>query len=601
MMATSSTATNDSEKKTKKLPACDVCKARRVLCHPQPNGAPCPRCRDKDILCTTTPVTRGRPRKYVAPSASSAFVNSMPATSQPSPSNSLYPQPSSSAYQAYNSSGCPELTPELVAHLFECFSRLPQYLHPIITDTCIKTTISSVSFQLHLLPPQYRVLALSIMALASSISFDVAVLGEGPRPASFVDETFFFPGADLRSFGVRRAPVCRALHSEALRAAWDSGIMLETSDVNAASCFVLDLLEQRASEYGFASRPWATAYISQLRALAPTWKISSIHPDDDHWAGFLMGEAMAAMRSRSPVLTTLNDQLLISGPEPPSLKSLLISLEAPPVRSEQCCDIWQSMRPFTFHVTYLARQLYETISGDYARLNPLSETAVTQFLASLSDMYSVLLLLLDRVDTTIRTYPAAERPTGFGSLGTNMVATARACSFGYTLGFASVVIALDRELQYRDTIGRGRFSPGQHPERMSSLRKQVRDMAHLGARVFAKGLRYLPNSMPRTHMQWRVVHTWAEFCLNEADATMMLSPDDLELLETILNELKIMGYAADFPASTNALVELLDGYVCANRSPAPVGMTAMSGTFLPMGTCWMENFPAEDAAGQCMR
>ncbi|KAJ7638047.1 hypothetical protein B0H17DRAFT_1106365, partial [Mycena rosella] len=27
-----------------KPPACDACKARRILCHPKPNGLPCPRC-----------------------------------------------------------------------------------------------------------------------------------------------------------------------------------------------------------------------------------------------------------------------------------------------------------------------------------------------------------------------------------------------------------------------------------------------------------------------------------------------------------------------------------------------------------------------------
>ncbi|TKA54046.1 hypothetical protein B0A53_03328 [Rhodotorula sp. CCFEE 5036] len=42
--------------KRKKPPACDRCKAKRVLCHPDPQG--CPRCREKGIQCTTTPPAR---------------------------------------------------------------------------------------------------------------------------------------------------------------------------------------------------------------------------------------------------------------------------------------------------------------------------------------------------------------------------------------------------------------------------------------------------------------------------------------------------------------------------------------------------------------
>ncbi|KAJ7290531.1 hypothetical protein C8J57DRAFT_1276078, partial [Mycena rebaudengoi] len=44
-------------------PACDSCKSRRVLCHSQPDGSPCLRCAENGIICTTTPLPRGRPPK----------------------------------------------------------------------------------------------------------------------------------------------------------------------------------------------------------------------------------------------------------------------------------------------------------------------------------------------------------------------------------------------------------------------------------------------------------------------------------------------------------------------------------------------------------
>ncbi|KAJ7130758.1 hypothetical protein C8R43DRAFT_1024865 [Mycena crocata] len=56
-----------SAQEPKKPPACNPCRARRVLCHPQSNGTPCPRCAEKKIICTTTPVPRGRPRKNPLP------------------------------------------------------------------------------------------------------------------------------------------------------------------------------------------------------------------------------------------------------------------------------------------------------------------------------------------------------------------------------------------------------------------------------------------------------------------------------------------------------------------------------------------------------
>ncbi|GAA5860128.1 hypothetical protein JCM8547_009193 [Rhodosporidiobolus lusitaniae] len=52
--------------KKKKPPACDRCKAKRVLCHPNPNG--CPRCLEKGFECTTTPVVRRKPQKKAATS-----------------------------------------------------------------------------------------------------------------------------------------------------------------------------------------------------------------------------------------------------------------------------------------------------------------------------------------------------------------------------------------------------------------------------------------------------------------------------------------------------------------------------------------------------
>lgn len=108
----------------------------------------------------------------------------------------------------------------------------------------IKRDIRAVSFQLQALPLQSRVLALCIVALASLVSFHESVLGEGPRPHSFADFSFFSSTPDLVAYGMRRAPAYRALRAEAFKQALEAGIMLQPSTENGASCYLLDILEQ---------------------------------------------------------------------------------------------------------------------------------------------------------------------------------------------------------------------------------------------------------------------------------------------------------------------------------------------------------------------
>ncbi|GAA5984885.1 hypothetical protein JCM10908_002436 [Rhodotorula pacifica] len=75
-------AGQETLQKRKKPPACDRCKAKRVLCHPDPQG--CPRCREKGFLydsCTTTPpARRGRPKRDAAAAAAAPVQTSAAAT-----------------------------------------------------------------------------------------------------------------------------------------------------------------------------------------------------------------------------------------------------------------------------------------------------------------------------------------------------------------------------------------------------------------------------------------------------------------------------------------------------------------------------------------
>ncbi|KAF7329099.1 Zn(2)-C6 fungal-type domain-containing protein [Mycena kentingensis (nom. inval.)] len=553
-----------SEKRNKKLPACDLCKARRVLCHPQPNGAPCPRCVEKNAICTTTPVPRGRPRKHPAPVATKSVAETRVSVPQ-------HPGP---VFQSLN---CPELSPEFVAHCFEAIKFIPQYNHPIIGTTSIKSDILAVSYQIHLLPPQSRVLALCIVCAASLASFHPVMLGDDQsRPNSFVDNAFFGGElSNLLSCGVRRQTAYRGLRDEALKCAWEAGILLQPSNENAASCYLLDMMEQ--IDFTGASRPWAAAYISHIRSMAPHWHAAgpfTVH-DASQWAGYFMTEAITSATSRTPVLITSHDQLLLTGPEPPSLEMFLSTLERTS-KNANFSVLWTSIRPYLYHVTTLSRQLSETIAGDHARLEPLAEGAVLRFLTSMTMLQSAMALLVERVDSVLENDPRIQTPQPAITIeGTSADAGIRAAAYGVVFSYAGLILPFYRELELRAVWGVQSTTTDTTAarERMRLLRSQTRSLCLEGAREFAKALRRLPRvHYGPTPVQWRLVSSWAEFAVEEAEAESVLgagvSPQMRDILDAFADELHLLGYSLPGPSTPQAtkLLERMDMH--ARRLPA---------------------------------
>ncbi|KAJ7290446.1 hypothetical protein C8J57DRAFT_1275901 [Mycena rebaudengoi] len=533
--------------------------SRRVLCHPQPNGLPCPRCIEKNNLCTTTPTIRVKKRK-VSPTL--APMTQLPPQCEPPPIP-FRTQPtcqwdlmSASAHE------CPDLRPELVRHLFECFVRTPEYMHPVFGDMSIKTAVQEASFQLNIMPPPSRVLVLCIIAFASLISFDEAVLGPGPRPQSFNDTQFFLSDADARGCGTRRAAVCRALHLEALRTAWDAKIMLEVSRENAASCLILSHLE--LYDFHGPSRPWASAFASHLRPIASTWKESDIERYGPHWSAHFMAEAIGNTRHRKPSSMTRHDQILLYGSEPSSLLVLLTLLEKS--RRRDIPTLFQYTKPYAFHVTVLARQLYETITGDYARLRPLSEAAVISYISSLTALQSILSILLEPVDTMVLTSSPPMSGVFYNGAHCTVNSMARACGFSLVIGFTDILLPFYRELELRVNADNTAGSNKHAHARLLLLRNQAHEMAVLGARLFGKAIGYLPPLVHRAHTQWVSFAAWAEFCLDEANGSVVPFPEHIEVLEAIASKLNEVGYSLDLSPYAG-LIKRLEGYISGYRNP----------------------------------
>ncbi|KAJ6626758.1 hypothetical protein B0H10DRAFT_1998414 [Mycena sp. CBHHK59/15] len=571
---------DDAPEKRKKPPACDSCKSRRVLCHPQPYGNPCPRCSEKGIVCTTTPVTRGRPRQKplaspdIAPSQNSGSGQIAKMTDLPLLASSSKTPYETVLVPVYTRPLAPtasldiHLCPELVYHLFECFTQLPQNSHPIFRGMPLRYNLAALSWNIDHLPPQPRVLAYCVCALASSIAYDPVVLGPDPRPTSFTDHSVFVGGADLRAYGVRRAPVVRALNAHALRLAREAGVLLEATEDNAASCAILELLDR---ENEATSRPWAGAYLSHVRTLAAFWDDMGMSVRRELWTGFLMAEALSALSLRKPVLITHNDQLLITGAPPLSLDQLLDLLHVvlQPSTKRSLGIVFDATRPFMFHVTRLARDLFENITGDYARRQPLSDTAVMRFLAELTTLRRIRELVLSELESallhehdadgdSVATRPFFYMPhPARRAHGENLRAIAHAMTVGYT----SLVLALHEEMVFRsgqqlaDCAGDDAMWVR---ERIALLARQVQELAQRTVREVVRGLEHLPSLPHLTHLYAGGLHGWARLCLEDD------TDPDGAVAETIAGALKLIGYSWDLPASS-ALIPRLEAHVAQRR------------------------------------
>ncbi|KAJ6536924.1 hypothetical protein B0H19DRAFT_1382752 [Mycena capillaripes] len=586
------------QKRPRKPPACDNCKARRVLCHPQPNGAPCPRCAEKNIVCMTTPVIRGRPGRSAEPDSAVLAPKSAQQSSvqDPAVSRQLIQASASSSITILSTEvsstqpECPDLTPELVAHLFDCFDQLPLVYNHLITMASIKPTIRAVSFHINLLPPQSRVLVMWILATSSIISFHEVILGPGPRPDSFSDMDFFSSQADVRGCGTRRAPACRALYAAALKAAWETGVMLQVSTENAASCFLIDLLEQTADFTG-PSRPWASASMSHIRALALSWQ-NITPPYSAHWCGFLMAETLLSTRNMKPPLISHEDQLLLCGHEFPTAEDFLASLEASS-KKPGAEFLFDAMKPYMFHITRLARQLWTTITGDHLRLRPLSESAVLRFLSALSLTHAILSHMLARADTVLAASGPAPQIAFVLDYKSDKSSIVRGCAFGSIMGFTGLVIPLYRVLQLH--VDEGDIATHAR-ERMRLLSTQAREMVGLAVRELARAMRYVPVArylpVHRTSMC-----DYAQFALDEAEATSVVEPDRVRDLATIAGQLGMAGYWTDLSSSPELalLIERLDRYV--ENAMRPVDLfdpdTMLADLIPPLDQTWMDSLPRE--------
>ncbi|KAJ7061024.1 hypothetical protein C8F01DRAFT_179621 [Mycena amicta] len=567
-------------------PACDSCKAKRVYCYAQADGQPCPRCVEKQILCKTTYVPRGRPRKSTA-------------ALQP------FPQPPISA-------SVPALdllaNPEVVKHLFKCLSKLPQYRHPLFREINLDTALAAASWRLDLLHPQASVLAYCICATSATIAFHPDIIGPDlDLPSSLSDRARFHLGADLRAYGIQRARACRILHDWAVRAAGEARIQIEASECNALSCFLLDALEQDVES---SSRPWAASYMSHVRILMAAWLDEYSHRAS--WAGHMMSESLRGVMHRKPVLVTLADQLFISQGPARSLESLLEAAHkeaASPSLKHRAHFCFDCILPFLFHATRISREFYETISGDFARRQPLSELALRNTIEGLTTIQALISFCFGGTEFPDQsTFPVSTdvlRTTYRPETATNV----RSCAFGMSVIFMGLVLTLHTELERREESESRTLGQISSPSSVKSskqaqspwtsahialLRSQAHELALSALPDIRRVLALQEFPLYGIAMMWTNIMGWAEFCAKEADQRggiwgfsgsgdaggQAKLEETVQTYERILCALKGIGYSLS-STHLNNLIERLETHLLSYRQRTSDVMSMSISTTAP--------------------
>ncbi|KAF5329075.1 hypothetical protein D9758_018531 [Tetrapyrgos nigripes] len=598
----------------KKPPACDYCRTRRVLCHPQPEGRSCPRCLEKGVKCTTTPSSvrkkRRRQREILAAKkeddagtsqgqelVASRALTVTTSAAQYAPRithmlatgadlNDVYRRPIAFA----PSSARPQLQlpKRLMEDLFNDFFYTPCRIHPIIPYDRVRARLAGCGWRPSSLSPQECVLVHCIFALASTVSIDPLIIGPEPFPKECINILSIINPvknikSDLREIGRRRENVglCHQLRAEALRLAQNEGIAVCVSPENAASCCLLDTL---LSQYD-GPTSYGAAFTWQARRLAESWyKLPQLYNWafgtiglSITWTAFLLVDMLAALHSDRSADFSASDEQLICGHEQLSLEKLESLLS-------QGCNSWQFYGHYisiTFQITRLAREVYERIRGPYTRGRPYDLQLIKHYTASLHLLHDVYNALHKQGVLLAR----QNQSQNFAITG-----TVRMVSIGWTnltLHFYKTMKEMLEEssvtdLYYTTTSGgpwhghgidiidgldgleRGTYSYSSSLAELelTPIFLAVRTLTCKAAIDHSEMIEdiYSISRLTQTKFVGGDLKRWVEFVIDVTDSGVMSASEGIQALERLRDGLKIAGFT--WRTDTD-LVEVIDSHVSA--------------------------------------
>ncbi|KAL1658983.1 hypothetical protein GGF50DRAFT_66217 [Schizophyllum commune] len=551
-------AEDASTTKRKKLPACDYCKARRVICHPQPDGKPCPRCEEKEVKCTTTPTVRRRRRTRkeieeararerdaqarLPPAKSSASIDgarpSRPtvATVTPAPTLSNFAAQAILSWRDANS-----LPGPLVTELIKLFPTVPQSLLFNIPYRRLCSKLEECGCDLALLDAPARFLASCIMALTARISTHPMLIGmdvSDPRVLRFLasGNLVVTPGLDLRVLGRARDVQSKRLYDEACRLATDTGVSMVPTEESAAGYYILDFLESSTNSYD-CSLTWTALMMWHVRRVAESDKhndLFSMNHRRLHWPIQLLNCALICLCFGRSIPFTEHDERLICGPAPDDLEAAAIALSHGPITLQA---IEEFIYPYLSHAIRLARESSESLVGPrltaYARRFPLNEAALVAHVSAVECLQRACDLLHDCVEAII---PRTKRGWVPAALANGLFVT--------SVAVPSILVPLHKELRRRlaqgsiptlqtgfDGDGGGQYS-SDAAKRISALHWKVTERT-----------RDLPSITYMTHLQCSRWISWIELAAEECEPMDMTPLERYKMLDRIVTIMRIDGFA----------------------------------------------------------
>ncbi|GAA5985123.1 hypothetical protein JCM10908_002531 [Rhodotorula pacifica] len=437
--------------KPKKPPACDFCKAKRVLCHPSSEG--CPRCNEKGIRCTTTPVCRRKRRtkaqlaadaaaeaidvsgssnrmatarqRSQAPASAGTYLASWTSTTRSTP-EAPFAQCWDHVAVSQAESAIP-LSPELplpfpadpgfalasplsltlvsslapplalfldsrkVEAIYKAFASSSVSAYPMVQASKMHDRLRQSGWHVDALPPDLRVVALCALAIGAAFSSDPSVLSGDSVGDTSSEITY---GSDLRAFGRRRQDAVRQLMKAAVDAAHLGNTLFDATIEHAASCYMLDVLTQMTDDGNDRRvrphRPFAKAYASHLCELFGTGDDlhrTDLPANERTWAIHLAVDVCAEIPRDGNIQMTKEEQ------------ALLVNLDAHVAADElkEAYRLSTSSTPgalpdtLPLFVLYLqtANRLKQDLFLPRRQPAPIDETAMTSAIRSIAELRGV--------------------------------------------------------------------------------------------------------------------------------------------------------------------------------------------------------------------
>ncbi|KAL1725145.1 phosphoribosylglycinamide synthetase [Schizophyllum commune] len=391
----------------KRKRACDYCKLKRVICHPQPDGRSCPRCLEKGINCNTTILPR-KPRGPAKKSAQSEAQSNSTSTDRKNAEafrSAVALRNCTASVPPVLSSTISCIPRHLIQDAFEvCTSMMPAAGPGLVPLRQHRALLESCDWDIQLLAPQARVLTFCLLAIASLVSVDPSYIGydsNGRRyNAAHLDwnsvSDAVMGSPDIRELGMRRQPICGQLYGEAVRQAHLDGITSMASRENAASCLLLNILD--IAHKPNTTLPWATAFVWQLRSLSDMaaidatfdiWDASSRDLAGFQWRVALVFIAISAIKTGKNLPFSAEDEDLICGSKPVSVEDAFEQASSLS-RRDAVVLLMQSVYTRSIH---LMRDALAKVVGIRALRNPPDDFTVLQHITAAEHHYEHLVRL----------------------------------------------------------------------------------------------------------------------------------------------------------------------------------------------------------------